>query len=152
LKIKNGKTICDIGTGGGFPLLPLAMVNEWSDFVWIDARRKKIDAVNDIIENLWLKNVNCKRSRIEDFAKNNKNIKFDYITARAVWFIDKIIPWSYDLLKKEWSFILYKQYDEAEYQSLLNVCKKYKLNIKEKHKYKLFEWDIERVIYILKKK
>lgn len=147
LKIKNGKTICDIGTGGWFPLLPLAMTNEWSKFVWIDARRKKVDAVNDMIKKLWLKNTECKRIRIENFDE-----KFDYITARAVWYIDKIIPWSYNLLKKWWSFILYKQYDDKEYQDLQKICKKYKLDIREKHKYKLYEWDIERIIYIIKKK
>ncbi len=151
LKIKQWKTICDIGTWGWFPLLPLAMTNPWSSFVGIDARRKKVDAVNDMANKLWLKNIDCIWSRIEDFKKNY-NTKFDYITARAVWYSDKIIPWSYDLLKKWWLFILYKQYDEAEYQSLLNVCKKYKLDIKQQHKYKLFTWDIERIIYIIKRK
>lgn len=151
LKIKNEKIICDIGTGGWFPLLPLAITNPWSNFVGIDARRKKIDAVNDMTDKLWLKNVDCIWSRIEDFKKNY-NTKFDYITARAVWHIDKIIPWSYDLLKKWWAFILYKQYDESEYQSLINICKKYKLYVQEQHKYKLFSWDIERIIYIIKRK
>ncbi|HKL43707.1 MAG TPA: 16S rRNA (guanine(527)-N(7))-methyltransferase RsmG [Candidatus Absconditabacterales bacterium] len=147
LKIKNGKKICDIGTGGGFPLLPLAIKNKGSNFVGIDARRKKVDAVNDIIKKLGLNNVECKRSRIEDFDEN-----FDYITARAVGYIDKIIPWSYGLLKKGGSFILYKQYDNKEYQDLQKICKKYKLDIKKKHKYKLFEGDIERIIYVIKKK
>lgn len=146
LKIKNGKTICDIGTGGGFPLLPLAMSNEGSLFIWIDARKKKVDAVNDMIEKLWLKNVECKWTRIENFDE-----KFDFVTARAVGHVDKIIPRSYDLLKKSGCFVFYKQYDETEYQSLLNVCKKYKLHIQNKHKYKLFQWDIERIIYIIKK-
>jgi 16S rRNA G527 N7-methylase RsmG len=152
LKIKNWKTICDIWTWGWFPLMPLAMINPWSTFVWIDARRKKVDAVNDIIKTVGIKNAQCKRWRIEDFAKDKKIEKFDYITARAVWYTDKIIPRSYDLLKKGWSFIFYKQYDFTEYQSLLNLCKKYKLDIKTQHKYKLFDWDIERVIYIIKRK
>lgn len=151
LKIKNGKKICDIGTGWGFPLLPLAMTNPGSNFVWIDARRKKINAVNNIIKHVWIENAECKRWRIEDFANNNKIEKFDYITARAVWYSNKIIPRSYDLLKKWGSFVLYKQYDFTEYQTILKLCKKYKLDIKTQHKYKLFNWDIERVIYIIKR-
>ena len=151
LKIKNWKTICDIGTWWGFPLMPLAITNPTSRFVGIDARRKKINAVNDIIETVWIKNAECKRWRIEDFAGDKRAEKFDYITARAVWYSDKIIARSYDLLKKWGSFIIYKQYDFTEYQSLLNLCKKYKLDIKTQHKYKLFEWDIERVIYIIKR-
>ncbi len=146
LKIKNGKTVCDVWTWWWFPLLPLAMTNSGAKFTWIDARRKKVDAVNDMIQKLWLKNVECKRTRIEDFEE-----KFDFVTARAVAYIDKVIPRSYDLLRKWGHFILYKQYDESEYESLKNICKKYKLDIKEKHKYFLFDGDIERVIYVIKK-
>lgn len=146
LKIKNGKTICDIGTGGGFPLIPLAMTNVWSKFVGIDSTRKKIDAVNDMVSKLWLTNVDCKWTRIEDFDE-----QFDFVTARAVGHIDKIIPRSYKLLKKWGHFIFYKQFDSSEYESLKNMCKKHKLDIKEKHKYFLFEGDIERIIYVVKK-
>lgn len=146
LKIKNGKTVCDIWTGWWFPLLPLAITNPNIQFIWIDARRKKVDAVNDMIKNLWLNNVECKWIRIEDFKE-----KFDFVTARAVAYIDKLIPWSYDLLKKLGHFVIYKQYEQSEYESLKNICKKYKLDIKEKHKYFLFDGDIERVIYVIKK-
>lgn len=146
LKIKNWKNVCDVWTWWWFPLLPLAITNPNLKFVWIDARRKKVEAVNDMIKELWLQNVGCKWTRIEDF-----NEKFDFVTARAVAYIDKLIPWAYNLLKKWGHFILYKQYDKDEYESLKNICKKYKLDIKEKHKYLLFEWDIERVIYVIKK-
>lgn len=142
LKIEEWKSVCDIWTGGGFPLLPLAISSPSVKFVWIDARRKKVDAVNDMIHKLWLKNAVCKRSRIEDFDE-----KFDFITARAVAHVDKLIPRSYKLLKKGWFFVLYKQYDDEEFSDLKNLCKKYKLKIIKKHKYCLFEWDIERVIY-----
>ena len=145
-QIENWKTVCDIGTGWGFPLLPLAITNPNVNFIWIDARRKKVDAVNDMIKNLWLKNVVCKRSRIEEYGE-----KFDFVTARAVAYIDKLIPRSYNLLKKWWYFVFYKQYQQAEHEELKKICKKYKLNIKEKHKYFLFAWDIERVIYIVEK-
>lgn len=146
LKIKKGKSICDIGTGWWFPLLPLAMTNPDDNFVWIDARRKKVDAVNSIIEKIWLENVECKWSRIEDFEE-----KFDFITARAVWYTDKLLKWSYDLLKKWWYFVFYKKDDKEEYEMLKKLCKKYKLRIEKKHKYKLFDEDIQRIIYLIKK-
>jgi 16S rRNA (guanine527-N7)-methyltransferase len=140
------KTVCDIGTGWWFPLLPLAMTNPNVSFTGIDARRKKVDSVNEMIDKLWIKNAKCVRTRIEDFNK-----QCDYITARAVWYVDKIIPRSYDLLKKWWYFIFYKQYDEAEFKVLNELCKKYKLKIVNTHRYSLFDWDIDRVIYVIEK-
>jgi len=144
--LEKWKKICDIWTGWWFPLLPLAMTNSDVNFTGIDARRKKVDAVNEMIEKLGLKNVKCVRSRIEDFTE-----QFDYITARAVWYVDKIIPRSYNLLKKWWSFIFYKQHDEEEFKILEGMCKKYKLKIVSTHRYSLFDWDIERVIYVIEK-
>lgn len=146
LKLWKWKKICDIGTGWWFPLLPLAIKNPGANFVWIDARRKKVDAVNDMISKLWLKNAKCVWTRIEDFSE-----QFDYITARAVWYADKIIPRSYHLLKKWWYFIFYKQYDQEEFDALEKMCDKYKLEIINTHKYSLFDGDIERVIYIIMK-
>ena len=144
-ELEKWKKVCDIWTGWWFPLLPLAMTNPDVDFTGIDARRKKVDAVNEIIDNLWLKNAKCVRSRIEDFGE-----QFDYITARAVWYVDKIIPRSYDLLKKWWYFIFYKQYDAEELNVLNKLCKEYKLKIVNTHRYSLFDWDIERIIYVIK--
>lgn len=145
-ELEKWKKVCDIGTGWGFPLLPLAITNLEVDFTGIDARRKKVDAVNEMIEKLGLKNAKCERSRIEDF-----NEQFDYITARAVWYADKIIPRSYDLLKKWWCFIFYKQHDEGELKVLEEMCKKYRLKIVSTHRYSLFYWDIDRVIYVIEK-
>ena len=145
-ELEKWKNVCDIGTGWGFPLLPLAMTNSDVYFTGIDARRKKVDAVNEMIEKLWINNAKCARSRIEDFTE-----QFDYITARAVWYVDKIVPRSYDLLKKWWCFIFYKQYDEEELDVLNDLCKEYKLKIVNTHRYSLFDWDIERVIYVVKK-
>ncbi|HRX63498.1 MAG TPA: 16S rRNA (guanine(527)-N(7))-methyltransferase RsmG [Candidatus Absconditabacterales bacterium] len=146
IKLKKGYKVCDIGTGGGFPLLPLAMTNKDTQFVGIDARRKKVDAVNDMIKDLGLKNVVCKRSRIEDVDE-----KFDILTARAVGYVDKIIKWSYNLLEKTGLWILYKQYSENEYEDMKEICKKYNISIEKEHRYKLYKDDIERIIYILKK-
>lgn len=145
-ELEKWKDVCDIGTGWGFPLLPLAITNPDVNFVWLDARRKKVDAVNEMIEKLGIKNAKCVRSRIENFGE-----QFDYITARAVWYADKIIPRSYDLLKKWWYFIFYKQYDEDESKVLKDLCWKYMLKIANTHRYSLFNWDIDRIIYVIEK-
>ena len=146
MKFNEWEIICDIGTWWGFPLLPLAIRNSNNNFIWIDARKKKINAIDDMCNSLWINNIKTIWNRIEE-----EKWLYDYITARAVGYIDKIIPWSYNILKKWWKRILYKQYDEEEKKILKKLCKQKKLSIIKEHNYKLFQWDIPRVIYIIKK-
>lgn len=146
IKFKKWETICDIGTWWGFPLLPLAIKNSNNKFVWIDARNKKIKAIQEMCDLLEITNVKTIWNRIED-----EKWVYDYITARAVGYIDKIIFRSYNILKKWGKRILYKQYDQEEKKVLEKICKQKKLNIIKEHKYTLFPWDIPRIIYIIKK-
>ena len=79
--------LCDIGTGGGFPLLPIAITHPEVQCIGIDATRKKIDAVNEMIAKLKIPNAKGIRTRAEDFKGDNISDKvtgFDYVTARAV--------------------------------------------------------------------
>lgn len=153
LKLKNGARVCDIGTGWGFPLLPLAITNWKVQFIWIDARRKKTDAVNDMISQLDIRNAKCIWGRIEEIASpSSKHYQtFNYVTARAVWYVDKVIDWSYWLLKQWGHFVFYKEFKEEEKLDLLRICKIKRLKLEHEFEYKLFEWDIRRVIYIIKK-
>jgi 16S rRNA (guanine527-N7)-methyltransferase len=140
-------TIADIGTGGGFPLMPLAMTNLQAQFTGIDSVKKKTLAVNEMIAELGITNAKVLRTRIEDF----KGSTFDYITARAVAYVDKLIPWAYHLLKKGGKFILMKQRNEEEKAVLLQISKKWNLKLVKEHYYTLFKGDIERVIYVIEK-
>lgn len=144
--LEDGLKVCDIGTGGGFPLLPLAINYPKVNFVGIDSTRKKVDAVNGMIKDLGITNAKAIRTRCEDYQET-----FDVITARAVGYIDKILQWSYHLLKKGWHFVLYKQVSEQEKADLLELCKQWGLRLVDEHVYKLFPDDIERVIYVVKK-
>jgi len=139
--------IADIGTGGGFPLIPLAISHPECDFVWIDSVRKKTIAVWEILDELGVKNVEMMRTRIEEI----KNQTFDLVTARAVAYSDKLLNRATPLVKKWWRIALMKQVNDEEKEVLLNTAKKKKLVLEKEYNYKLFDWDIERVIYILKK-
>lgn len=112
-----GKSIADVGTGGGFPLLPLAISNPENRFTGIDARQKKVKAVNSMIEELGITNAKCRRSRIEEY-----NDKFDYVTARAVAYIDKLWDRSKHLLRKDGKLILYKPVSYDEKDDIINIC------------------------------
>ena len=139
--------IADIWTGGGFPLMPLAISHPECNFVWIDSVRKKTIAVWEILDDLGVKNVAMMRTRIEDI----KNQTFDLVTARAVAYSDKLLNRATPLVKKWWKIALMKQANDEEKAVLLDVAKKKNLTLETEHHYKLFEWDIERVIYILNK-
>ena len=140
--------VVDVWTGSGFPLLPLAMENSEFNFLWIESVKKKVNAVNDIIEKLWLKNVKVIWSRAEDY----KEEKFDVLTARAVAYIDKLLKYTYHLVKPWWYFMLYKLNSEEEYKDILKNCKKYNLELVWKYPYKLYDGDVERIIYVLRKR
>ena len=144
---KEWMKIADIWTGWGFPLIPLAISHPECNFVWIDSVRKKTIAVWEMLDELGVKNVEMRRTRIEDI----KNQTFDLVTARAVAYSDKLLNRATPLVKKWWRIALMKQVNDEEKKVLLNTAKKKNLVLEKEYNYKLFDWDIERVIYILSK-
>ncbi|HFU75513.1 MAG TPA: 16S rRNA (guanine(527)-N(7))-methyltransferase RsmG [Arcobacter sp.] len=91
-----GSSIMDLGCGGGFPGIPLAIINENCRFTLIDGKAKKIKVVNEIASELGLKNVFGIHQRAEECNSN-----FDFVVTRAVATIDKLKSWSYPVLKKK---------------------------------------------------
>lgn len=79
------RKLVDLGTGGGFPLLPLALCLPEVTCVGIDATQKKIDAVQRIVDALGITNVSLLSDRVESIAHTGKERgSFDLVTARAV--------------------------------------------------------------------
>ena len=144
--IKPGNKVIDVGTGGGFPLMPLAMHYPEANFAGVDGRQKKTVAINDMLDQLGVKNAKAYRSRIEDYTWS-----FDVLTSRAVAYVDKLLERSYHLVRNGWYFILYKQNNPEEKKDLENICDKKNLILAYEHHYSLFEGDVERVLYIIKK-
>jgi len=142
---KKWMKIADIWTWWWFPLLPLAISHPECNFVWIDSVRKKTIAVWEILKELNINNVNLIWSRIEDI----KNQEFDLVTARAVAYSDKLLNRASPLIKKGWKIALMKQVNNDEKEILLNKAKTIGLHLEKEHKYKLFDLDIDRIIYIL---
>jgi len=143
----NKISLVDVGTWSGFPLLPLAIEKTDWNFVWIESVKKKVNAVNDIILELWLQNVEIIWTRAEEY----KEKQFDILTARAVAYIDKLLKFTKHLVKKWWYFVLYKLDSKEEYEDILKNCKKYNLKLIKKYPYTLFDGDVQRMIYVLQK-
>jgi 16S rRNA (guanine527-N7)-methyltransferase len=80
--------ILDVGTGGGFPVVPLAIMFPETRFMAIDSIGKKIKALDDVSKNLGLTNIVAKHERAENISE-----KFDYVTGRAVTNLPDFVGW-----------------------------------------------------------
>lgn len=80
-----GSLILDLGTGAGFPGIPLAILSEKTKFVLTDTLGKRINFLEEVLDKIKLKNVKLVKARAEDFA-HDKNYResFDYVVARGV--------------------------------------------------------------------
>ncbi len=83
-----GSRILDVGTGGGFPGIPLAIMFPESNFHLVDSIGKKIKVVNGVAESLGLKNLKASHMRAE-----NADGKYDFVVSRAVTRMESFVPW-----------------------------------------------------------
>ncbi len=90
-----GMEIVDLGTGGGFPGIPLAIFFPEVKFHLVDSIAKKLKVVDAVAEGIGLQNVTTQHSRIEDI----RNRKFDYVVSRAVAPLKDLWRWSKPLLR-----------------------------------------------------
>lgn len=91
IQFKNSSRILDVGTGGGFPGIPLAIFFPNVNFTLIDSIRKKIDVVDSVCNELLISNVKSVNDRVQNHFE-----KYDFVISRAVVKMDKL----YDLVKK----------------------------------------------------
>ncbi|MEN8124765.1 MAG: 16S rRNA (guanine(527)-N(7))-methyltransferase RsmG [Bacteroidota bacterium] len=93
---KSGSKILDVGTGGGFPGIPLAILFPDSDFYLVDSIGKKIKVVNEIAKELKLKNVRAEQIRAEKVKG-----EFDFIVSRAVTNMNDFVKWTRKKIAKK---------------------------------------------------
>ena len=140
LDLNKSMTILDIGSGGGFPAIPLAIVTEKYNlkYTLCESITKKSNFLNLSVELLKLSNIKVTNDRVE----NLKNIKFDVITCRAVSKLNKIFTYSHHLTKQNTIFLLHKGINIVEE---INDANKYWF-----FEYKLIKNELEEGSYIVK--
>ena len=120
-----GKKLLDIGTGGGFPSVPLAITYPQLEVFALDSIRKKINAIENIKAELDLKNLHTICERAEKLTD-----KFDLITSRAVASLNIIAGYALPLLKKGGYFIAYKsRKTNEEIHDAKKILNKYQAKI-----------------------
>lgn len=138
---------CDVGCGGGFPTLPLAITTKL-DFTGLDSVGKKLALIKRAVAELGIKNVHPEYSRAEVLSKTEK--RFDTVCARALADIDTALSFCAPLAKPHGKVILYRTQNDNEASE--KTVTKYSLSLESVIDYDLPETDIHRRLFIYEKK
>ncbi len=96
MEFQPGTKVLDIGTGGGFPGIPLAILFPETQFHLVDSIGKKINVVKDVVKQLKLANVEAQQARAEELVR-----KYDFVISRAVTRMANFYPWVKNKIRKE---------------------------------------------------
>lgn len=103
----SNQKVCDMGSGAGFPGIPIKILFPDLELTIVDASLKRLTFLNLLIKKLNLKNVVTIHTRVEQYQNENPNY-FDIVTARALSTLDNLVKWSFPILKTNGCLIAYK--------------------------------------------
>ncbi len=138
-QITSAQKILDIGTGGGFPLLALAVCLPQITFVGLDATKKKIDAVQRIIDGLGLTNVSLLCGRTEELGHDAAHRQqYDVVTSRALAPLNVLMEYSAPFTKVKGSVITWKSLKiDTELQESLLARADLSCHLNQQYEYEL---------------
>ena len=102
--IRHGR-LADVGSGAGFPAVPIRMVSDEVRAILIESNQKKATFLAEVVRELRLTNVDVRRCRMEDV--NLSDVRVDFVTARALGIDDDFLNWSRDALSTTGSLVLW---------------------------------------------
>ena len=153
--IEKGNKIVDVGTGAGFPGIPIKIYRPEVEVTLVDSLNKRINFLNEVIKELNLKNIETVHARAEEFGRNKKyRQKFDVATSRAVANLSTLSEYMIPLVKINGRCICMKGKEiKEELKDSLNAIKVLGGKVENVEEFELADNDINRsIIYILKEK
>lgn len=148
--LSKANTLCDIGTGAGFPGLVLKIFYPNLEITLVDSLLKRVKYLNNLIDKLELTGIKAYHNRAEDLIKENK--KFDIVTARAVSALPKLLLWTMPLVNKNGSFLAMKGNVEEELELSKDIIKKHNWYVNKKESFTLPTKEDIRTILEIKNK
>ena len=151
--IEKGSKLVDMGTGAGFPGIPLKILREDIEITLADSLNKRINFLNEVIKELNLKNIQTVHTRAEEFGKNKKyRESFDIATSRAVANLSTLSEYLIPLVKPNGKVICMKG---SEVKEEVEMAKKaieiLGGKIEQKESFNLPNSDMKRNVIIIKK-
>ena len=149
---KEGASLIDVGTGAGFPGIPLKIVKDDIDVVLLDSLEKRTKFLNQVIESLDLGKIRTVHGRAEDFGVNEKyREKFDYVTARAVANLPVLLEYCLPFAKVGGLFIAMKGSNIDELKMSQNALNKLGGKIVDIKEFSLPNSDYKRNVIFVEK-
>ena len=151
--VKEDKSIIDMGTGAGFPGIPIKIYRKDVKVVLADSLNKRIKFLDEVIDKLKLENVETIHCRAEELGKNKQyREKFDYATSRAVANLSTLSEYLMTFLKLNVKCIFMKTIEvEEELEKAKKAIKTLGGKIEKVDKFEIPESDLGRSIIIVKK-
>ena len=143
-------SLCDIGTGAGFPGLVLKIVFPNIKILLLDSLQKRVNFLNKVIETIGLTNIETIHSRAEDYAKENRN-KFDITISRAVAHTSILLEYAVPMTKEQGYFVALKGNVEQELEESKEAIKLLNVSLFNKIEFNLPIENSKRTILVFKK-
>ncbi len=151
--IDEEEKIIDVGTGAGFPGIPLAIVKRKNKFTLVDSLNKRINFLKEVKEKIELNNIEAIHSRAEDFGQDkNQRESFDIAISRAVAKLNTLVEYLIPLVRLNGKIICMKGNQiEEELKEASFAIKELGGEIKQKEEFLLPGTDIKRTIIVIEK-
>lgn len=149
----SGKKVIDVGTGAGFPGIPLSILRPDAEFVLMDSLQKRLNFINNVLEKCNIQNVKTLHGRAEDIGQDIKyREKFDYCVSRAVAALPVLLELCTPLIKVGGNFVSYKsellgeELEVSKHALSILHCE-----VEKQYNYSIPDSDFYRVLAVFKK-
>ena len=151
-EVREARQAIDLGAGGGFPGVPLAVLLPGSEFTLIDSVGRKVEFIAEVISALGLENARAVNSRSEEWAAGEGREKYDLVTARAVAPLAVLAELASPLLSEGGHLVAWKgEPEEDEEEVIADNAERLAMEVARRETIVPFQGSRERTLYVLTK-